>query len=192
MNTVKHSHCILIALIAIVFFTITSIASADHEATVAGEVVSSSDPNIGSGPNCAGLHYQGTLNGKPDPDPEGCGHGIIKILEHDDDDKSIVPETKTKEKDNGPSIWKKIGGWLGDAFDVVAQAFGAPPPKTISDSVDIVVESSKGIKENIDTIEEYRNSVDEDEDTLNIYNSSAEGLEKGSLSQKFFNWVYGK
>ncbi len=70
--------------------------------------------------------------------------------------------------------------------------FGAPPPKTISDSVDIVVESSKGIKEKIDNIKQYRESVNEDEDTLNIYNSSAEDLEEGSLSQRFFNWIYGK
>ena len=118
MNTLKNTLYTLVALVTIILFMITSTASADHEAIVAGEIVSSSDPNIGSGPNCAGLHYQGTLNGKPDPNPEGCGHGIITILEHNDDDESIIPETKIEE-DSSPGIWKKIGGWLGDAFDVV-------------------------------------------------------------------------
>ncbi len=96
MYTKKNTSYTLVLFVTMIFFTVTSTVFANHEAIVAEEVVSSSDPNIGSGPNCAGLHYQGVLNGKSDPDPERCGHGIITILEHDNNDKSIVPEPKKK------------------------------------------------------------------------------------------------
>jgi len=54
--------------------------------------------------------------------------------------------------------------------------------------VDIVVESSEGIAEKIENIETYREAAG-DEDTLNIYDTSTEGLEEGSLSRRFFDWV---
>ena len=188
MTYIKHTSYVLVFFVAILFFAVTSTSFADHEASVAGQVIFLADANLGHGKNCDDVHYHGDLNGVPDPDPEGCGHGIVTILPHDDNDESILPETEDEEEDDTTSVWSKIGNFFANIADVVVQAFGGSSPKTISESVDIVVEAAPSIKEKIDNIEAYRESVG-DEDTLGIYDTSTDGLEEGSLSKRFFDWV---
>jgi len=192
MITIKNVRYVFAALITIIFFIGSGTAFADHEAMVAGEVVPLADASLGHGENCDDVHYHGDLNGKADPNPDGCGHGIITILPHDEDDESIIPETKAEEEDESPGFWSKVGNFFANVADVVAQAIGAPAPKTTYDAVEIVEEAAPSIKENIDNIKEYRDSVDEDEDTLGLIDSSTDGLEEGSISKRFFDWVWGR
>lgn len=188
MTYIKHVSYVLVLLVAMLFFAVASPAFADHEASVAGQVIFLAGASLGHGENCDDVHYHGDLNGIDDPDPEGCGHGIVTILPHDDNDESIVPETETEEEDDGPSVWSKIGNFFANIADVVVQALGGSSPKSISDSVDIVVEAAPSIKEKIDNIKAYRESAG-DEDTLGIYDTSTDDLEEGSLSKRFFDWV---
>jgi len=117
-------------------------------------------------------------------------------LEKKDDggyEYKITPdETKAEEEDESPGFWSKVGNFFANVADVVAQAIGAPAPKTTYDAVEIVEEAAPSIKENIDNIKEYRDSVDEDEDTLGLIDSSTDGLEEGSISKRFFDWVWGR
>jgi len=191
MTTTKYMQSVLALFLTITLFAVTNTAFADHEALVAGEVIPLADASLAHGENCDDVHYHGDLNGKEDPNPDGCGHGIVTILPHDEDDESIIPETETEEEDDSPGFWSKVGNFFANVADVIAQAIGAPAPKTIYDSVEIVEEATPSIMENADNIEEYRDSVDEAEDTLNIYDSSTDGLEEYPLSKRFFDWVWG-
>jgi len=174
---------ILLILFAILL-TSTNIAFAEHEALVAGEVIPLADASLSHGDGCDDLHYHGELNGKSDPDPDGCGHGVATILAHNKDDESIIPEKK--DTNNQSSLWGKFTDWLDVAFQAISGGFS---PKTVDDSVDIVEEATPSIKENIDTIEVYRETVPEDEDTLGIYNNLNDVPENPTISQRFFRWL---
>jgi len=191
MTTTKNIAYIFILFITVILFAIASTAFADHEAMVAGEVIPLADANLGHGENCDDVHYHGDLNGKPDPAPDGCGHGVVTILSHDENDESIIPKTEAEEDDGKPGLWDKFKGWVGDVIDVAAQAVGLPGPKTVYETVDIVEDASPSIKENVDNIKEYREGVEDDEDTLGLYDTSTEGLEDWKFSKWFFDWVHG-
>lgn len=187
MIITKYAFYLSLFAIIVALFGVSNTALADHEAMVAGQVVPLADASLEHGANCDDVHYHGELNGVPDPAPDGCGHGIVTILPHDEDDESIIPEEKTEEKKTkSPSVWERFTDWL----DVLVQGItGGFSPKTVSDSVDIVEEAAPSIAENVENIEEYRESVDEGEDTLGIYREPDSGLEEGSLSQRFFRWI---
>lgn len=159
-------------------------ALADHEAMVAGEVIDLASASLSHGEACDDVHYHGDLNGKPDPDPDGCGHGVVTILEHDEDGESIVPAAAPEEEESS-SLWGTVTDWLDVAFQSISGGFS---PKTVSDSVDITKDAAPSIDENIDNIEEYRESVPEGEDTLGIYNDLNDVPEEPTISQRFFRW----
>lgn len=158
---------------------------ASHEAMVAGEVVPLANASLSHGEGCDDVHYHGELNGKPDPDPDGCGHGIVTILEHDEDGNSIIPETKKEEKKSS-SAWERFTDWLDVVFQAISGGFS---PKTVSDTVDIVKDETPALADKTDSIEQYRESVPEGEDTLGIYNNLDNVPEKPTISQRFFRWL---
>ena len=172
-------------LILLAFFVVSiNGAFADHEALVAGEVVPLANASLSHGEGCDDVHYHGELNGKPDPDPDGCGHGIVTILEHDENGESIIPEIKEEKKESS-SLWGRFTDWLDVAFQAISGGFS---PKSVDESVDTVKDAAPSIGENIDTIDEYRESVPEGEDTLGIYNNLDDIPENPTLSQRFFRW----
>lgn len=140
---------------------------------VAGVTIDCDDANITDAhdPNCLFLHYHGELNGVSDPDPNGCGHGMVE---------SVAPPAPAPS-----SAWNRFTDWLDVAFQSISGGFS---PKTVSDSVDTTKDAAPSIKENIDTIDEYRESVPEGEDTLGIYNNLDDVPENPTISQRFFRW----
>lgn len=169
---------------------------ASHKSYVGDVVIDSNDRGIYERhePNCAYRHYHGTLNDVPDPAPEGCGHGEVKLIMHGDGNGESIPPPPAKGN------WERFTTWVGSWFtkenaknvvDVAAEANGIPPPFQTAEIVDITKEAAPAIKEKIDNIEEYRETAGED-DTLGIYNApSSGGNADGSdtLSQKFFKWL---
>ncbi|MAZ40757.1 hypothetical protein CL654_01395 [bacterium] len=140
-------------VIAIALFLFLNTAFADHEAMVAGQVVPLADTSLSHGENCDDVHYHGELNGVPDPAPDGCGHGIVTILPHDEDGESIVPkEESEEEEDDSPSAWGRFTDWLDAVFQGLTGGFS---PKTVSDSVDIVEDATPSLRETADNAEEY-------------------------------------
>lgn len=169
--------------LGLLFMPITS--SANHKTLVGGRVlIDSNDPQIvGPDDECDEVHYHGVLNDYPDPNPQGCGHGPAIAVEHGDGDGETIPEVSAK-----PSWWRTF---FENFVDFVADVVGAPPPFEVKRIVETVEDAAPSIQENINNIDEYRESVSEEEDTLDLYRAPEEGLEEGSLSQRFFRWFSG-
>ncbi|MEK9160410.1 MAG: hypothetical protein AAB440_00010 [Patescibacteria group bacterium] len=184
-----------LALIIGVLFLAPVLVQAGHKSYVGSVLIESSDRGIyeAHDPNCASRHYHGTLNDVPDPAPDGCGHGEVKIIVHGDGDGESIPTPKK-------GAWETFTTWVGSWFptekaknvvDVAAESNGLPPPFQTAELVDDVKNAAPSIKENVDNIKEYRESVSPEDDTLGIYNApSSGGNADGSdtLSQKFFKW----
>jgi len=181
----------VLLLVIFVSFPVTSFAG--HKSAVGSVVIDSTDPGIFEehGMNCGFRHYHGELNGVADPAPNGCGHGAVNSIVHGSGDGESLPPTPT------PGVWDNFVGWLKkvftkknaiDVIDVAAEANGIPPPGTVSDAVDIVVEATPQIMEKVEGIKEYRESVTPEEDTLDIYNNLENVPENPTLSQRFFKW----
>jgi len=191
VNTKQKSYLTLIFIFTL-FFAFAITAYADHEAMVAGEVVPLADVSLSHGENCDDIHYHGELNGKTDPNPDGCGHGVVAILSHDEEGESVVPKEATETDDDGGSgFWSGVGEFFGNVVDVVLSGMGIAPPKTVHDAVDIVEDSTPSIKENKDNIERVRETTPPEEDTLNYHTTDTEGLKDYPLSKRFFDWVWG-
>lgn len=182
----------ILALFALVVVPAQSFA--EHKSAVAGQIIESDDSGIteAHGEICGVLHYHGELNGVSDPAPNGCGHGEVTRIAHGDGDGESLPPAPVEKK----SLWSRFVSWVKslnkedakNVVDVVAEANGIPPPNQISDIVDITKEATPSIMENVENIKEYRESVDPEDDNLGIYRNPADGLEEGSLSQRFFKW----
>ena len=191
-----------ITLLTVALVSTPGVASANHKAEVGGKVIiDSSDAGIkGTDDGCDSIHYHGALNGVADPAPTGCGHGLVTVIPHGDGDGETIPAPLPKGPSFPVRVWRWLGSWftsgqketIANVVDVVAESNGIPPPGTVSDTVDIVVDAAPSIKEKIDVIEEYRETAPEGEDTLGIYNKpSSGGNADGSdtLSQRFFKWL---
>jgi len=146
---------------------------------------------------CEQVHYHAPLNGVPDPDPHGCGHGPVVTIPHGRGDGETIPYAPAPSE---PGAWAQFWTWVGSFFsdetkenaknavDVAAESNGVLPPGTVSDLVDITKEETPAIMEKAEHIEEYREHTDPEEDTLDLYKDPSSGLEEGSVSQRFFRW----
>jgi hypothetical protein len=122
-----------------------AVSSADDEeqaveCVVAGTVIDCDDEGIRDAhpDNCDVVHYHGELNGLPDPEEDGCGHG------------EVTERPVAAEEDSG--IFDTIYTW----FDVVFQGIsGGFSPKSVQESVEIVEEASEGMAETAENAEEY-------------------------------------
>ena len=171
------------------------VVDAGHKSYVGSVLIESGDRGVYEAhePNCAYRHYHGTLNDVPDPAPDNCGHGEVKIIVHGEGDGETIPVPK-----KGP--WETFTTWVGSWFpaekaknvvDVAAESNGLPPPFQTAELVDDVKNAAPSIKENVDNIKEYRETTPLEDDTLDIYSApSSGGNADGSdtLSQKFFKW----
>jgi len=185
----------LVLFVILGLLLVPAISFAEHKSTVAGQVINSDDPGIAEahGEVCDTRHYHGELNDIADPNPHGCGHGEVIAIAHDGGDGETIPPPPKK------GLWDRFVSWLGslnrddavNVIDVVAESNGIPPPGTVSDTVDIVKGETPAIMEKVEGIREYRESVSEEDDTLDLYRNPAEGLEEGSISQRFFKWFNG-
>jgi len=189
----------IVSLVALVLLLAPISVLAEHKSAVAGKVIDSTDPGITAahGEVCAITHYHGELDGVADPAPDGCGHGEVAIIAHGDGDGETVPPPPVVVQENWfMRTWHGFTAWVSslnredakNVVDVVAESNGIPPPGTVSDSVDIVVEATPSIMENRDNVTEYRESIDPENDNMGIYRPAEEGLEEGSVSQRFFRW----
>lgn len=174
----------------VVFLAVSSVALADHEAMVAGQVVPLADASLNHGENCDYVHYHGELNGVPDPSPDGCGHGVVTILAHDENDESIIPEVKDvkpEEGDKSPGLWGRFTDWV----DVVIQGItGGFSPKTVSDSVDIVEDATPSLKETADNAEEYFDTYP-DAPSRERYTLETENPEENAPIPAIYRWFWG-
>lgn len=104
---------------------------------VAGVTIDCDDPNLvdAHAPNCSFLHYHGTLNGQPDPEPNGCGHGAVS---------SVAPA------DSG--VLNTVLDWADALFQGISGGFS---PKTVYDTVTIVEEETPSLAENAENAKEY-------------------------------------
>ncbi|MCR4284279.1 MAG: hypothetical protein NUV64_03140 [Parcubacteria group bacterium] len=186
MTNIKYIfHISFFAVVA--FLAVSSIALADHEAMVAGQVVPLVDASLNHGENCDYVHYHGDLNGVSDPSPDGCGHGVVTILAHDEDDESIIPEVKEKEEKGRSGIWNTITDWLDVAFQAISGGFS---PKTVSDSVDIVEDATPSLKETADNAEEYFDTY-EDAPSRERYTLETENPEENAPIPGIYRWFWG-
>ena len=178
-----------------VLFLLPLVSLAEHKSAVAGKIINSDDSGItpAHGEVCAVVHYHGTLDEVTDPAPNGCGHGEVTLIAHGDSDGETLPVATPTET---TGLWTRFTNWVksitsedvGNVVDVAAEANGLPPPNTISDAVDITKEATPSIMENVENIENYRESIDPEDDNLDLYRNPADGLEEGSVSQRFFKW----
>ena len=175
-------------------------AYAEHKSAVSGQVVNSDDPSISQGSECNGAaHYHGTLNGVGDPDPHGCGHGVVTLIAHGDGDGETIPATpatKNVFQRAGDAIYdfftnlfsEETEETIGNVVDVAAEANGILPPNQTAEIVDIVKDATPSIMENVDNIDAYRESVPEGEDTLDLYKNLDNVSENPTISERFFKW----
>jgi hypothetical protein len=145
-----------------------AVSSADDEeqaveCVVAGAtVIDCDDEGIwdAHGENCEVVHYHGELNGAPDPDENGCGHGEVT-------ERPVASE----EEDSG--ILDTIYTWFDVAFQGISGGFS---PKSVQESVEIVEEASEGIAANAENAEEYFETYPDapDRDRYTLENESGE------------------
>ena len=161
------------------FASVDSVRADEHDEVpfecVVGEVVIDCDDEGISGDhgvNCDVVHYHGDLNGKPDPDEYGCGHG--EVFEQD-----VTPE---EEEDSG--YWETFTDWADALFQGVSGGFS---PKNVSDSVDIVVDASEGMAETAENANEYFDA-NPDAPGRERYTLENEGGEHGWLYNTFWGW----
>lgn len=159
---------------------------ADHEAMVAGQVIPLKDASLSHGENCDEVHYHGDLNGISDPDPDGCGHGAVNILPHDEDGESIVPKTEKGEEEKSSSLWGRFTDWVDALFQGISGGFS---PKTVYDSVDIVEDATPSIKENAENAEEYFDTY-EDAPGRDRYTLETENPEENAPLPSLYRWVW--
>ena len=124
------------------FASVNSVGADSHECSVAGVAIDCDDEGVYDehGENCTVWHYHGDLNGVPDPDPTGCGHGEV----------FDGPPPPAEEEPSG--AWETFTDWADALFQGVSGGFS---PKNVSDSVDIVVDASEGMAETAENAEEY-------------------------------------
>jgi len=144
---------------------------------VNGIEIDCDSPAIETGPRCPYLHYHGTLNGVPDPDPTACGHGMVL---------SVAPKEETKEVEKVPSTWSKITDWLDALFQGITGGFS---PKNVSDSVDIVEDATPSIKETADNAEEYFDTY-EDAPDRDRYTLEDENPEENAPAPSVYRWFW--
>lgn len=166
---------------------------AGHKSAVGSVIIDSADYGVYGehGANCNVRHYHGDLNGVPDPAPDGCGHGKVKLISHGDGDGESIPPPPKK------GFWDGVGDWLssiftrenvGNVVDVAAEANGILPPNQVGELVDITKEMTPQIMEKAEGIKAYRESIDPEEDTLGLYDNLDKIPENPTLSQSFFKW----
>lgn len=176
---------VLVALICLIAWP--ALARAHHQAMVAGQVIDLADASLGHGENCDDVHYHGELNGVPDPDPDGCGHGIVTILDDDENGESIVPETtEDADDDEDSGFWNSALDWLDALFQGLT---GGYSPKTTADSVDIVVEATPSIKENADNADAYFDAY-EDAPDRDRYTLETENPEENAPAPSLYRWFW--
>lgn len=132
-------------------------------------------------PNCAFLHYHGELNGQPDPDEYGCGHGEVY---------SVAPGaegvTAETESDDDSSAWNTFLDWADALFQGLTGGFS---PKTVNDSVDIVEESSESMAETKENAEEYFDAY-EDAPDRDRYTLEDENPEENAPAPSVYRWFW--
>lgn len=187
--TNRKAHVFYVVFISVAFFGAVPIALAEHEAMVAGHVVPLSEASLSHGKNCDDVHYHGELNGVPDPAPDGCGHGVVTILAHNEEGESIVPDAVMDDMPSGAqpsSAWGRFTDWLDVLFQGISGGFS---PKTVEDSVEIVEDSVPSIKENTDNANEYFDAY-EDAPSRERYTLETENPKKNaplpSLYKRFW------
>lgn len=167
-------------LITFIAFSGTVSAQEDHEpppgttCEVAGVTIDCEDAGITDAhdPNCLFLHYHGELEGVSDPEPNGCGHGPVE---------SVAPSTP-----DSSSTWETVTDWLDVFFQSISGGFS---PKTVDDSVDIVVDATPSIKENADNAEEYFDTY-EDAPDRDRYTLETENPEENAPSPTIYRWFW--
>ena len=124
------------------FASVSSVGADSHECAVAGVAVDCDDPGVTDehGENCAVWHYHGDLNGVPDPNEYGCGHGEVT--------DGPPPPAVEEESSN----WETFTDWADALFQGISGGFS---PKAVAESTDIVVDASEGIAANAENAEAY-------------------------------------
>lgn len=185
------------ALLALLMVCVPAFASANHKAEVAGTtLIDSNDPGIrGTDDGCDSIHYHGTLNGVADPEPNGCGHGLVTVIPHGDGDGETIPPPLPSGPSFPARVWKWLGSWftdsqketMGNVVDVAAEANGIAPPGTVSDVVDIVQEAAPSIKANADNADTYFDTYKDapDRDRYTLEGESTED------KNPFYRWFWG-
>ena len=180
MKKINVYYFIVFLPIVFFFFGSSVYVFADDELTrpegttceVNGITIDCDDPAIETGPNCNPLHYHGNLNGVADPDPEGCGHGLVL---------SVAPKEETS------STWNKITDWLDVFFQGLTGGFS---PKTVSDTVDIVEDASPSLKETTDNAGEYFKAYP-DAPGRDRYTLKDENPEENAIASSLYRWFWG-
>lgn len=186
-------------LLVVILFT-PVLVLANHKAEVAGKtIIDSNDAGIkGTDDGCDALHYHGTLNGAADPEPNGCGHGLVTVIPHGDGDGETIPPPLPKGPNFPARVWKWLGSWftteqketMVNVIDVAAEANGIAPPGTVSDTVDIVKDAAPSIKDNADKAEKYFDTY-EDAPDRDRYTLEGENPEENAPSPTFYRWFWG-
>ena len=153
---------------------------------VNGIEIDCDSPAIEIGPNCPYLHYHGTLNGVPDPDPTACGHGMVLSVAPKEETKEVEKAPST-EVEKAPSTWSKIADWFDALFQGITGGFS---PKNVSDSVDIVEDATPSIKETADNAEEYFDAY-EDAPDRDRYTLEDENPEENAPAPSLYRWFWG-
>lgn len=189
-----------IAALLFVTLLVPAVVSANHKAEVAGKtIIDSNDSGIkGVDDGCDSIHYHGTLNGVADPEPNGCGHGLVTVIPHGDGDGETIPPPLPKGPSFPARVWNWLGSWftkeqketIGNVVDVAAEANGLPPPGTISDTVDIVKDAAPSIKDNADKAEKYFDTY-EDAPDRDRYTLEGENPEENAPSPTLYRWFWG-
>ncbi len=137
---------------------------------VAGVTIDCNDPNLWEphAPNCYFLHYHGTLNGKPDPAPDGCGHGSV----------SSVAPPKTN--------WESFLDWADAAFQGLTGGFS---PKTVYDTVKIVEDETPSLVATKENAEEYFETY-EDAPGRPRYTLEDENPEENAPAPSIYRWFW--
>ena len=187
------------ALLVVILFT-PVLVSANHKAEVAGKtIIDSSDPGIkGTDDGCDAIHYHGTLNDVADPEPNGCGHGLVTVIPHGDGDGETIPPPLPKGPNFPARVWNWLGSWfttgqketMVNVIDVAAEANGIAPPGTVSDTVDIVKDAAPSIKANADNAEKYFDTY-EDAPDRDRYTLEGENPEQNAPSPTLYRWFWG-
>lgn len=104
-----------------------------------GPIIPCDDPGISDADRgCPGLHYHGELNGVADPDPTGCGHGLVV---------SVAPEEPDRS-----GLLNSVLDYLDALFQGISGGFS---PKTVYDTVDIVEDEASSLAATKENAEEY-------------------------------------
>ncbi len=133
-------------------------------------------------PNCLYLHYHGELNGTPDPDEYGCGHGLVQTVA-----PGAEGSTATESSEEAPSRWDAFLDWA-DAF--VQGLTGGFSPKTVHDTVDLVEDATPSIKANADNAEDYFDAY-EDAADRDRYTLEDENPEENAPAPSVYRWFWG-